>query len=285
MQRIVRKLTLCRGEWRRSVAAGAAALWRLAAIALLLGPGLSQGAAGQQSWHPNAEISGKAESYLRERTGKSANRTTVKAGSLDPRHKLPLCDQPLDAFLRRGTEISARTIVGVRCEGTRQWTVYVPVNVFVTARVYTAGRTLPRNHLLTEADIRIDERDVSRSAAGYMSNKDRLIGQRLKQQVIAGRIITPAMLQADFIVRRGQSVTLIAAGGGINIKMSGKALKDGALGQRIRVENSKSGRVVEGIVRSQELVEVLLPTTNRIFHAKPKVSPHSADTQVSNNDR
>jgi flagella basal body P-ring formation protein FlgA len=263
----------------------AAALRRLGPVALLLGPGLSDAAAGTQSWQPNAEITAAAESYLRERTGRSANRTTVKAGSLDPRHRLALCDQPLDAFLRRGTEISARTIVGVRCEGTKQWTVYVPVNVFVTARVYTARQTLPRNHLLTEADIRVDERDVSRSAAGYMSNKDQLIGQRLKQQVIAGRIITPAMLQADFIVRRGQLVTLIAAGGGINIKMAGKALKDGALGQRIQVENSGSGRVVEGIVRSQELVEVLLPSANRIFHANPKVSSQSADTQVSNNDR
>lgn len=277
MQRIVRKLTLCRVEWRRSVAVGAAAL--------LLGPGISQGAAGTPSWHPNAKITAAAESYLRERTGKSANRTTVKAGSLDPRHRLPLCDRPIDAFLRRGTEISARTIVGVRCNGSKEWTVYVPVNVFVTARVYTARQTLPRNHLLTEADIRLDERDVSRSSTGYMSNKDQLIGQRLKQQVIAGRIITPAMLQADFIVRRGQLVTLIAASGGIKIKMSGKALKDGALGQRIRVENSKSGRVVEGIVRSQELVEVLLPTANRIFHANPKVSSQPADTQVSNNDR
>jgi len=259
--------------------------WRLGTVALLLSPGLSEASAGTQSWQPNAEITAAAESYLRERTGSAANRTTVKAGSLDPRHRLPLCDQPLDTFLRRGTEISARTIVGVRCEGTKQWTVYVPVNVFVTARVYTARQTLPRNHLLTEADIRIDERDVSRSAAGYMSNKDQLIGQRLKQQVIAGRIFTPAMLQADFLVKRGQSVTLIAVSSGINIKMSGKALKDGALGQRIRVENSKSGRVVEGIVRSQELVEVLLPSANRIFHANPKVSPNSADTQVSNNDR
>jgi flagella basal body P-ring formation protein FlgA len=262
-----------------------ATLWRLGSVALLLGPGPGEAAAGTQSWQPNADITATAESYLRERTGKSANRTTVKAGSLDPRHRLPLCDQPLDAFLRRGTEISARTIVGVRCEGTRDWTVYVPVNVFVTARVYTARQTLPRNHLLTEADIRVDERDVSRSAAGYMSNKDQLIGQRLKQQVIAGRVITPAMLQADFIIRRGQSVTLIARSGGINIKMSGKALKDGALGQRIRIENSASGRVVEGIVRSQELVEVLLPTANRIFHANPKVSSQPADTQVSNNDR
>ena len=187
--------------------------------------------------------------------------------------------------MRRGTTVSARTIVGVRCRGLKSWTVYVPVNVFVSAKVFTARRTLPRNHLLTADDLQIDERDVSRLSSGYISDRKQLLGQRLRQQVIAGRIITPSMLEADLVVRRGQTVTLLAADGGIRISMSGKALINGAIGQRIRVENSSSGRVVEGIVRSAETVEILLPKTGSFFHAKPKVSPDTADTQVSNNDR
>jgi flagella basal body P-ring formation protein FlgA len=38
--------------------------------------------------------------------------------------------------------------------------------------------------------------------------------------------------------------------------MAGKAMADGALNQRIKVENSVSRRIVEGLVRSAELVEV-----------------------------
>ena len=58
----------------------------------------------------------------------------------------------------------------------------------------------------------------------------------------------------------------------MNISMSGKALMDGALNQRIRVENITSGRVVEGVVRSREQVEILVPASHVFFPAKPKVS-------------
>ncbi len=285
MQEIVRKLTIS-GQRRRSF--DATRRYRTLYVALFgaaLMPGTAVGAAVPQTWQPTADIAAVAEEYLRERTGGSGQRTSVKAGALDPRHRLPLCDSSLEAFMRRGTTVSARTIVGVRCAGSKPWTVYVPVNVFVSARVYTAGRTLPRNHLLAADDLKVDERDVSRLTAGYITDPSRLVGQRLKQQVIAGRIITPAMLEANLVVRRGQSVTLLAMNGGIQVSMSGKALINGAIGQRIRVENHSSGRIVEGIVRSPETVEILLPKTSSFFHATPKVSPQPADTQVSNNDR
>jgi flagella basal body P-ring formation protein FlgA len=279
------KLTLRRIERQRFDATRLRQCLHVGALALLLLP--AQRAAGSETpaWQSNSDITAAAESHVRQLTGAAAKKTSVKASSLDPRHRLPLCDQALESFMRRGARIGARTIVGVRCSGSKPWKVYVPVDVIVTAKVFTARQTLPRNHLLTDADLAVDERDVSRLVSGYISSKDELIGQRLKQQLIAGRIITPAMLQADRIITRGQTVTLIATGGRINISMSGKALMDGALNQRIRVENINSGRIIEGIVRSREHVEVLLPGTDSFFNAKPKVSAKNADTTVSNNDR
>lgn len=256
---------------------------RLVAVALLsLGAG---SVAATPQWQSTEEIARVAEDYLSGRLGPSAKRTSVEASVLDPRHLLAHCSKPIEPFLRRGTRISARTIVGVRCTGNRPWKVYVPVNVIVTDTVFVAARTLPRGHLLTTADLVTEERDVTRLASGYVSSKDELVGQRLKSQLLAGRILTPKLLQADKAIRRGQSVTLVIRSGDISIQMGGKALVDGAIGQRIRVENSNSGRVVEGVVRSQEHVEVLLPASHQFFHAKPKVSPKVADTRSSNNDR
>ena len=109
--------------------------------------------AASQAWQPTEEIAAAAEKFLQGRIGKTASHTTVKAGALDSRHRLSLCSRPLEAFLRRGTEISARTIVGVRCSGTKPWKVYVPVNVVVTADVLVASRTLPRGHLIGAGDL------------------------------------------------------------------------------------------------------------------------------------
>lgn len=238
-----------------------------------------------EEWQAGADIRAAAEDLVRSMTANANKRTEVTAGTLDPRLHLARCDRALDAFIRRGTQVQARTIVGVRCTGSKPWKVYVPVDIVTTAAVYTVRATLPKGHLLTAADLATDERDVSRLGSGYFTSPDGLLGQRLKQSVIAGRMLTPALLQADHIIRKGQTVTLLAAGGGINVAMSGKSLMDGALNQRIRVENLSSGRVIEGIVRSREHVEILLPDSSIYFHATPKGLPAAADTKVSNNDR
>lgn len=242
-------------------------------------------AVAAQQWQPTETIAAAAERFVLDKIGPKARRTTVRAGTLDSRHRLAMCNKELEPFLRRGAKIEVRTIVGVRCSGEKPWKVYLPVEVIVTDNVLVASRTLPRGHVLTAADLVVEQRDVSRLLTGYISDAKPFVGRRLKAQIIAGRILTPAMLQADIAVKRGQSVTLTVASGGINIQMSGKALMDGAIDQRIRVENTKSGRVVEGIVRSREHVEVLVAENKQIFHAKPKVSPSVADIRSSNNDR
>ena len=134
-------------------------------------------------------------------------------------------------------------------------------------------------------DLVVAERDIATMISGYFSDPQALEGMRLKQPLLAGRVITPAMLAVDEIVRRGQTVTLVAESASVNIRMAGKALMDGALNQRIRVENLNSGRVVEGVVRSPEHVEVLVSAARGFSHARPKVSADSADTGSGNNDR
>lgn len=209
-------------------------------------------------WQTNDEIAKVAENYALLRFGKGDARVTPVAGHLDPRLRLPRCSLPLKPFIRPGTQVTSRTVIGVRCSGSRPWKVYVPVNVVVTQPVLVAKRTLPSGHVVTADDVTLEPHDVSRLNGGYLSSIEELAGQRLKHQVIGGRIVTPAMLKADLIVRRGQTVTLVVRNDQMNISMAGKALTDGALNQRIRVENVNSQRVVEGLVRSPEYVEILV---------------------------
>ncbi len=201
-----------------------------------------------------AEIERTAEAFLAAR----ATDGTASAVPLDQRLRLASCEQPLQAYLRDGAKIRQRTIVGVRCTGPQPWKVYVPVNIVVTETVLVLANNLPRGHALTAADLKRERRDVSRLPGGYLASIDEAVGHRLKQSLRAGNIVTPGALQAALLIRRGQTVTLNAATDAISIRMTGKALMDGALNQRIRVENTSSGRVVEGIVRSAERVEVLV---------------------------
>lgn len=230
----------------------------LAVVFALLGARM----AAAQSWHDVDDIAARAESFILERAG--GGQTSARAAALDPRLRLAACEVPLRAALRPGARIGPRTVVSVSCEGNRPWRLFVPVEVTVRSRVWTARHPLPRGHLLTAEDLVADERDVSRMNSGYVSDIDRLLGQRLRSSVLSGRALTLQLVEADKLIRRGQSVTLAANAGGVEIRMSGTALVDGAMGQRIRVENVNSGRVVEGIVRSREVVEVLVPSRSGI---------------------
>jgi len=72
-----------------------------------------------------------------------------------------------------------------------------------------------------------------------------------------GAILTNQQLLGAQAVKRGQSVTLIADAGGITVRMAGRALNDGLVNERIKVQNLSSGKTVEGIARSAQVVEIV----------------------------
>ena len=209
----------------------------------------------------------------------------MEAGFLDPRLKLANCSVPLQAFLNRGVEIRRATTVGVRCSGTRRWKVYVPISIVTTAVVAVAAKHLPPGSAISADSVRFERRDVTRNRKGYYTALAAVEGFRVTRPVMAGQVLAPDALAADNVIRRGQTVTLTVANAGIRINMSGRALADGAIGQRIKVENSSSRRVVEGVVRSREHVEILVAKPQDFFSAKAKGSAPVADTRLSNNDR
>ena len=53
-------------------------------------------------------------------------------------------------------------------------------------------------------------------------------------------------------------MTLVADSGLMSIRMEGKALGDALINQRVKVENLSSGKVVEGVARSEQVVEIVL---------------------------
>ncbi len=178
---------------------------------------------------------------------------------LDKRLKLAKCGHALEGFLpNHVTELRRNTIVGVRCAGPKPWKIYVPVHMAVYRQVLVTVRPLHRGDVITASDVRIDERDVATLHSAYLTDLEQLASKVLRRSVAEGTLVTIDLLNAERIIRRGQSVTLIVQRSGLKIRMAGTALMDGTVNQRIRVENSSSKRVVEGIVRSHQLVEVVL---------------------------
>lgn len=99
---------------------------------------------------------------------------------------------------------------------------------------------------------------VSELHGGYIENPENAVGSALKVAVKRGAPLSPKQLRRPPAVKRGNQVTILGRAGGVEVRMSGTALSDGATGQRIKVRNSSSSRQVEGTVVAVNTVEVTL---------------------------
>lgn len=180
----------------------------------------------------------------------------IEIGRLDPRLRLRQCTAPLQAFAVGNRSPIGATSVAIRCEGDHPWKLYVTARVVVYSDVLVAARPLNRGEPVQAGDLRRERKDLSRLPYGYLTDPVNATGKVLKRSYLAGQVLQPRQLAAPTLIKRGQQVTLHARAGGIEIRMGGQALSDGSAGDRIRVRNTSSDRVVEGEVVAKGVVKV-----------------------------
>jgi flagella basal body P-ring formation protein FlgA len=227
-------------------------LWTaLEALGLLPAP------AEAAAWQDHGAIRGAAERAAMDAAGADGARVAARADALDPRLRLPACGAPLAAETPAAAK-GGRVTVEVRCPAGQGWRLFVPVRVTVTRTVVVAARSLARDAVLAPGDVQLAERDVSTLPYGYLPAADLALGRQLRRGLAPGDVLTPALVAEPVVVRRGQSVTLEARGRGLRVVMPGIARAEGAAGERIPVENARSGRIVQAVVRDGGTVEIRL---------------------------
>ncbi|MDX1250719.1 MAG: flagellar basal body P-ring formation protein FlgA [Gammaproteobacteria bacterium] len=223
----------------------------LACLAFLAPP-----LARAQGYQPLEGIQETAKNFIQQQLPNPGGRLEIDAGALDTRLRLPACAETLEAFSPPGGRRTGNTSVGVRCHQPKPWSIYVPVNVKIHATVLTARLALRRGDVIGAEDFQLVERDVAALPEGHFSTPEQIVGRIAKRPVTAGSPYTPAMLEAPRLVRKGDLVTLLAEIAGVNVRMTGKALADGAAGTSIQVSNLSSQRVIEGTVIAEGVVKV-----------------------------
>ena len=124
--------------------------------------------------------------------------------------------------------------------------------------VLIARQPLIRGSAVQHSDLKLVEHNLANLPYGYYTDSQPIAGMLAKRTIAAATVITPQMLQAPKLVKRGQRVTLIAESGALSIRSAGKALADGKSGDTVRVRAEGSQRVVDGVVVSQGVIKVAL---------------------------
>lgn len=201
-------------------------------------------------------IQASAEQHLKTLLVNQAGTLHVKADDLDTRLRLASCATPLEAFLPNGANVGSRVTVGVRCSSGVNWTIYVPVDVESEVSSLILSKALARGAAVTSDDVELRTQRVPGLASNFMTTIKECAGKRLKRDLAAGTVLTPALFEPEVLIRRGQQVMVVAKIAGIEVRTQAIALADGVASSRIKVKNLNSAKVVEGLVDSNSVVRV-----------------------------
>jgi len=230
--------------------------WLLALAVLPIPTGLAMAAALQESAESLLAIQETAHAFIVSQITADYPNHKIEVSDLDPRLNLATCDAPLEGFLPPGGHLPGNTTIGVRCPGGKPWTVYVPATVKAMRKVVVTKRPILRGSAIGKDDIALEEREVKSKTDAYILDPAQAVGKIAKRPLTSSRAITPGMLDAPLLVRRGQRVIILAQGAGVEVRMMGTALMDGAKGQVIRAKNTVSKRTVEGLVVTPGVIRV-----------------------------
>lgn len=208
--------------------------------------------------HALDDITQTARQFIDEtQPAMSDGRREIEIRPLDPRLQLAECDRPLTAFSPASQQRGGIITIGIRCEGSSPWKIYVSGRVRLFRPVAVLARPLPKDAPIQPQDVEFREQDVSALNRGFFSHSQDFAGMSTKRPLNQGEILTPNNLQAQVAVNKGQRVMIRAEGSTFNVIMAGEALRDGSIGERIPVRNLSSGRTVEAMIQAPGEVVVL----------------------------
>jgi flagellar basal body P-ring formation protein FlgA len=222
-------------------------LFRLLSLALLLA-GMPAGHAAQQKFQSIASIKAAVGQFIQHEFHHPTD-YQYNISELDSRLKLPLCEQQLSIHSQAGHLRAGRNSIGIKCVGDKKWTIYTSAMIKAFQNVLVLTQPVRRGEVITSHHISLQKINLTKLRRGFWIDPSKVINKMARRHLAAGTVINSNLISEPHLVKKGEKVTIQAASPRFHIRMSGVALMDGIKGQRIKVKNIKSKRVVQATVR------------------------------------
>jgi flagella basal body P-ring formation protein FlgA len=120
--------------------------------------------------------------------------------------------------------------------------------VFQTIDAVVLTRPIQPGDVIRARDLEVIRVRAEQAGAAVIRDPARMIGRTVRRTLLAGQPIRGQDLAPVLWVQRNSLVTVKVDSSRIAIAMQGKALDDGAEGDRVRVINTRSDKTIQGIV-------------------------------------
>jgi flagellar basal body P-ring formation protein FlgA len=175
---------------------------------------------------------------------------------LDSQLKLPECTEALEAFTLSDSIKAGRTSIGVRCNAEKKWSIFTSAVIKVYETVMVLSRPVQRGDIITRQHLAIEKKDVSKRRGDFITQVDQVENKQAARQMSAGDILGLRSFIEPRLIKRGDKIIISTLQPAFSIRMDGVAMMDGAKGQRIRIKNEHSGRIINATVIDVGLVAV-----------------------------
>jgi flagellar basal body P-ring formation protein FlgA len=186
----------------------------------------------------------------------TASEYEISVLPLDSQLKLPECIESLEAFTTTDLIKAGRTSIGVRCNAEKKWSIFISVVIKVYENVIVLSRPIQRGDKITRQHLAIEKRDVSRLRGDFITQAEQVESKQAARQMSAGVILGLRSFIEPILIKRNDKVIITSTQPAFAIRMNGVAMMDGTKGQRIRVKNENSGRIVSAMVIEAGVVAV-----------------------------
>lgn len=118
-------------------------------------------------------------------------------------------------------------------------------------------RGVERGMLIQPGDVQMVRLNVNSHPGDIVHDVNGIIGRRAKNSIPAGETIRRNAVDIPPVIEKGKRVSMVYEVSGLRATAIGIAQEDGQLGDKIRLQNESSKRVVEGRIINPQEVRVL----------------------------
>ncbi|WP_430459845.1 flagellar basal body P-ring formation chaperone FlgA [Thalassolituus sp. LLYu03] len=217
---------------------------------LYLLPGLSM-AAGAAKWRSDVTAELLAQ-WTRISGVEGAS--DVSFPGLPADYALPECRQALVIDPVRDLQ-PGRNGLEISCAAP-YWKQHLAVQLHVYREVAVLARAVAADAVVSDDDLSYVRQDTGELSKGFFTGDDPLSGQVMRRTQRAGTVVTPDMVEPPVVIERGDAVQILVSRPGIRIEMKGTALESARTGERLRVRNDQSQKVLTATAVRAGLVQV-----------------------------
>lgn len=130
----------------------------------------------------------------------------------------------------------------------------VQLHIRVEKRVPVAARRIERNEVISDTDLAMRMKDITRLQRTPIDSKEQILNQSAAGLIKKGTVIYSSSLQKKTVINAGDRVEMIYEEGGVEVALNCNAREDKAIGENIRLYSEKTRKTYVGKVLSAEKV-------------------------------